>query len=384
MRETDRFSFKNYRNGIILIEIQSLIPEKFINLMWENGIYMKNIRKKSITTMTMKINLKDYDKVEYIAKKTDDRIKIIGRRGIAFFVIKLKKKITLVSGIILFVAVIYCLSTFVWKIEIDSSGEIAPYRIRQQLKSYGIKPGTNKSKIDVYSVEKDLMRDNDDIMWVKVRLQGSELNINVVEKKSPPDISEDNTPCNLVAKKDGKVLRVYTTLGTPVVKAGDEVKKGQLLVKGEQGIEGSSYSVHAAGYVICSTMYESSALVKINGVKDVRTGRKMDNYYINLGGKKIYLKKDNDKFNKYDRIEESKFIFGRETYFEVKRKMIKGDAQKIVKDTGEKLYKNICSNLDKSVKIVNKNITYEPGESYKVKVQVTAEENIAVSDAEPK
>ncbi|HBC96047.1 MAG TPA: sporulation protein YqfD, partial [Clostridium sp.] len=91
-----------------------------------------------------------------------------------------------------------------------------------------------------------------------------------------------------------------------------------------------------------------------------------------------------DKFNKYDRIEESKFIFGRETYFEVKRKMIKGDAQKIVKDTGEKLYKNICSNLDKSVKIVNKNITYEPGESYKVKVQVTAEENIAVSDAEPK
>lgn len=85
MRETDRFSFKNYRNGIILIEIQSLIPEKFINLMWENGIYMKNIRKKSITTMTMKINLKDYDKVEYIAKKTDARIKIIGRRGIAFF-----------------------------------------------------------------------------------------------------------------------------------------------------------------------------------------------------------------------------------------------------------------------------------------------------------
>jgi similar to stage IV sporulation protein len=37
--------------------------------------------------------------------------------------------------------------------------------------------------------------------------------------------------------------------------------------------------------------------------------------------------------------------------------------------------------LDKSIKIVDKVITYEPGQSsYKVKVQVKAEENIAVSD----
>ncbi|MCC9294224.1 sporulation protein YqfD [Clostridium sp. MT-14] len=382
MRETDKFSFKNYRNGIILIEIQSLIPEKFINLMWENDICIKNIKKKSITTMTMEIDLKDYGKVENIARKTSTRIKIIKRRGITFFIIRIKRKITLVLGVILFAAIIYYLSTFIWNIKIDSAEGIPPYTIRQQLKAYGIGPGTSKNKINVYRIEQKLMKDNDDIMWVKVRMQGSELNINVVEKKSPPDISMDNTPCNLVAKKDGKVLRVYTTLGTPVVKAGDEVKKGQILVKGEQGIEGSTYSVHAAGYVICSTLYESSADVKIDNVKNIRTGKKVDNYYINLRGKKLYLKKDNNKFNKYDKIEESKFIFGRETYYEVKKTVIKGNAQKIVKDTGQKLYKSICSNLDKSIKIVDKRVTYEPGESYKVKVQVAAEENIAVSDVQ--
>ncbi|MHC6179127.1 sporulation protein YqfD [Clostridium sp. JNZ X4-2] len=381
MRETDKFTFKNYKNGIILIEIQSLIPEKFINLMWKNDVYIKNIKKKSITTMTMEINLRDYGKIENIAKKTETRIRIIKRRGITFFIIKLKRKITLAAGVILFVIIIYYLSTFIWSIKIDSDEGMPPYIIRQQLKSYGIRPGTSKDKINVYKIEQDLMKNNDDIMWVKVRLQGSELNISAVEKKSPPNIVKDDTPCNLVAKRDGKVLRVYTTLGTPIVKAGDEVKKGQMLVKGEQGLEGSVYSVHATGYVICRTIYESSAVVKINNVKNSRTGKKIDNYYIKLGGKKLYLKKDNNKFNKYDKIEESKFIFGKETYFEVKKVVVKGNVQEIVKDTGEKLYKNICSNLDKSIKAVDKKVTYEAGESYKVKVQVIAEENIAVSDA---
>ncbi|WP_207876547.1 sporulation protein YqfD, partial [Clostridium sp. HV4-5-A1G] len=102
----------------------------------------------------------------------------------------------------------------------------------------------------------------------------------------------------------------------------------------------------------------------------------------NFRGKNVYLKKHNNKFNKYYKIEESKFIFGRETYYEVKKTVIKGNVQKIVKDTGQKLYKSICSNLDKSIKIVDKRVTYEPGESYKVKVQVAAEENIAVSDVQ--
>lgn len=51
-----------------------------------------------------------------------------------------------------------------------------------------------------------------------------------------------------------------------------------------------------------------------------------------------------------------------------------------MKDTGDKLYKNICSNLNKSINILDKVVTYEQGDSCKVTVQVIAEENIAVQD----
>lgn len=380
MREINKFNIAHYRKGIILIEIQSLIPEKFINLMWKNNIYIKNIKKKSITTMTMEIDLKDYYNIKDIAQKTGTKIKIIKRRGILFLIIKLKKRVTLAVGMILFIGIIYYLSTFIWSIEITSDKGLPPYIIRQQLKSYGIKPGVNKSKINMYKIEKELMKNNDNIMWAKVRIEGSKLAVRAIERKSPPNIIKEEGFCNLIANKDGKVLRIYTTLGTPVVKVGDDVKKGQILVKGEQGQEASAYSVAAGGYVICRTLYEDTETVSVNSVEKKRTGKKIKNYYISLGGKKLYFKKNDNKFNKYDKIEESKFIFTEETYFEVKEIPIKKDIEKIVKDTGNKLYKNICSDLNKSINILDKVVTYEQGDSCKVKVQVIAEENIAVQD----
>ena len=204
MREISKFSLRYCRKGIVLIEIQSLIPEKFINLMWKNNIYIKNIKKKSITTMTMEINLKDYYDIEDIAQKTSTKVKIIKRRGIVFLIIKLKKRITLVTGAILFIAIIYYLSTFIWSIKITSDKGLPPYIIRHQLKNYGVKPGINKNKVDVYKIEEELMKNNDSIMWVKVRIEGSKLSVKAVERKSPPNIIKEDNPCNLVAKKEEK------------------------------------------------------------------------------------------------------------------------------------------------------------------------------------
>lgn len=380
MKENGKFSLAHYRKGIVLIEIQSLIPEKFINLMWKNNVYIKNIKKKNITTMTMEINLKDYYGIEDIAQKTGTQIKIIKRRGIVFLIIKLKRRITLVTGVVLFIGIIYYLSTFIWSIEITSDKGLPPYIIRQQLKNYGVKPGINKNKINVYKLEEELIKNNDSIMWVKIRIDGSKLSVNAVERKSPPNIIKEDEPCNLIAKKDGKVVRIYTTLGTPVVKIGEDIKKGQILVKGQQGQEPSSYGVAAAGYVICRTSYEDTETVNLNSIKRQRTGNKIQNYYITIGNKKLYLKKNDNKFNNYDKIEESKFMLTKETYFEVKEVTVKGDLQKTVKDSGDKLYKKICSNLDKSINVLDKVVSYEQGDYCKVKVQVIAEENVAIQD----
>lgn len=373
--------FNKYKKGTITVEIQSLIPEKFINLLWKNDVNVQNLRKKDITTMVMDLPLKDYDILEECSKKTNTKIKIVGRRGLSFFLLRMKGRIALLFGVVVFAGVIYYLSTFIWRIDISTDQILTPYEIRQQLASYGIKPGINKSDVNVYEIQDKMLKNNENIMWIKVRIEGSDLKVNVVQRQSPPQIISDDTPCNLVAKKDGEILRVFTTAGTSVVKNGQRIKKGELLVKGEQGKEGSVYQVHAAGEVFAKTYYEAMKEVEVSGIKQKKTGKSMKNMYVEIKGKKIYLKKSLNKFAKYDKIVDNKGFVKTETYYELKEEKFQLDAKKVVDDTVKELFERITANLDKSVKVKGKTPETEVKDNkYIIRLIVEAEENVALPE----
>jgi len=356
------------------MEIQSLVPEKFINLLWKSGVTVKNIKKINITTVTLEVKLSDYGEISRVAKQTDTRVKIIGRSGLSFFFMKLRSRSALLIGVILFGSMLYYLSTFVWNIEINTENYISPYELRNQIKSFGIRPGMRKKNIDVYELENKITRSNDEIMWVKARIDGVKLKVDVIERQSPPIIVKDKTPCNLIATKDGIVVRAFTTEGTAIVMAGSVVQKGDILVKGEQGKEESVYPVHAEGEVIAKTFYEKTKEVPLNTITKVKTGESLTNLYIKLGNKKIYLKNSLIPYTNYDKIENNSKFIKKEIYSEVKEKNIPADK---VKEVAE-IYSDILKKLDKSVKIIDKiEDVKKEKDKYVIKVLVVAEENIA-------
>ena len=182
-------------------------------------------------------------------------------------------------------------------------------------------------------------------------------------------------------KKDGEILRVYTESGTAVVKKGDIVRKGQIVVKGEQGKEGTTHTVHATGVVIARTYAEETREVPLTKIKRIRTGRKIENCYVIILGKKIYLKNSINKFAKYDKIEKDEGFLKKDIYYEVKQQSVKYNFKTVANSTAESIYKNIQSNFDKSVKVVDKVLeTSEGNNTCKVRVLVVCEENIATKD----
>lgn len=381
MKKLSKVNLNKYERSIITLEIQSLMPEKFLNLLWSNAIEVKNIRKKDMSTFTLEISLKDYRKIEGISKKTESKIKVIGRKGMAFFAFRMRKRKALIAGAFVFAAIIYILSTYIWRIDIEAGNTLSPYEIRRELISYGVKEGVRKKDLNVLSVEEKLIKNNENIMWVRVRIEGSILKVKALERQSPPKFVQDDEPCNLVAKKDGEVVRVFTTAGTAVVKKGDIVKKGELLVKGEQGKEGSIYEVHANGEVVARTFYEETKKVKSSEVRRERTGEKSENIYIEIGKKKLFLKKSMNNFDKYDKIEHNKGPLVFQSFFEVNEKTHKLDKKTLIEQTAEELFNDIKVEFDKSISIVDKIVdhTEEDGDIV-VRVLVIAEENIALPE----
>ncbi len=377
-----KYNFSRYNKGRLTLQIESLNPERFVNLLWKNDVHIKKIKKKNIATVVMEVSLGDYYKIEELSRKTNTKIKILTRKGVVFSFLKLRKRNALLFGVLCFMGILYYLSTYIWKIEVVSEQNVSPYEIRQQLRNVGIKSGINKKRIDVKKIEESLLKNNENIIWVKVRTEGSRLKVEISERQIPPNLTPDNNPCNIVAKKDGQVVRIYTAAGTSVVQPGDIVKSGQLLVKGEQGKEGSTYQVHAKGSVLAKTYYEEYKRVTIKGVRKEKTGRKIVNYYIVVNNKKIYLKKAKQSFSNYEKKNDNSGLVKKEYYYEEKNKSFNLDSEKVTQDTGNKLYAKMIVNLDKSVKIIDKVIENRiEGDDCVIRVLLTLEEDISLEDA---
>ena len=370
--------FSKLKLGQITIEVSALMPEKILNVLWNNEIYTCNIVKIDLTTIRFIIYFKDYKEAEMLIKKYKGKVRIVNTSGIIVLLMKMKRKVSLVIGTLIFFIVIYILSNYMWAIDIQTQKNLSPFEIRQQLSSIGIKPGLNKSQIDVYEIEKKMEDLNNQIMWIRIRVEGSTLKIVIKEKVNPPS-TEKALFNQVVAKMDGEVKRVYTNSGNPAVVPGDIVRAGDDLILPIQGREGFEQEVKPNGTVIANTFYEKFMEVQISGEKLERTGKKDRDIYLNFFEKKIYFKKAINAFDSYDRIEEKNGFFNKITYFEKKGKNVNLDKDSTVKEATEKLQESLRKTLSNDAKIIDRKITVEDIKNGKILVKVifTVEQDIA-------
>ena len=371
--------FDKLKKGEITIEISALKPERILNALWNRDIYTGRVVKLNLTTIRFIIQYSDYRETIDVVKRLKGKFKVVDKSGGILLFILLKRRISLVIGGILFFIIIYIMSNFIWSIQIETKNNLSPFEIRQQLNKIGIKPGLKKSDVNVYDIERKMENLNDQIMWIRTRIEGSTLKLVIEEKINPPAAEEAENSNEVVAKMDGEIERVYTYSGNAAVKPGDIVKKGDTLILGIQGREGFEREVKPKGTVIANTFYEKDMEVQISGDKLTRSGNKTSEIYLNIFGKKIYLKKVIDGYKYYDKIEENNGFFNKTIYFEKKAEKVNVDKDEAVAEASKKLEQSLSKTLSNDTKIVDKKITIDEIDENNIMVRVlfTVQQDIA-------
>ena len=362
----------------LTLKIEVIELEELINTLIKNDIDIDSINRLSISSAILSIQYKDFQKFKEIFNKYDGSYEIIGKDKRSTTIYTLRNRISLVIGIVIFFLSLMLLNEFVWSIDIKTEKNISPFEIRNLLYKEGIKEGTFKRKINYEDLEEKLKEDHPKISWVSVRPYGSKLLIDIREKQLPPSLIKDDTKKDLIAKKDGIISRVYTANGTALVKAGDVVKCGDPLISYIEGDETHSYEVVPKGVVMAKTFYEDKIVVPYKEKNRDRTGKYISNKYIIIAGNKICVKKAENKFEKYDKIEENYGPFVIEKYYEVIENEIDLYKESVIKKAEGELLEKIKSNISVNSSIMDKKIDKEEkGDCCEIRMIIQCEEDIS-------
>ena len=371
-------NLEKLKSGKITIEISALSIEKILNALWKNNIQTSNVTRRNLTTIRCSIMYSEYKQAVNVVKKLKGKIKVIGMNGVIVFILQIKRRLSLAVGFVVFFILLYLLSNNIWAIDIETQNNLTPFEVRKELTSIGITPGIKKANINVYDIERKMEDLDDQIMWIRVRIEGSTLRVVIKEKINPP-LTEKELPNEVLAKMDGEIKRVFTVSGNSAVVPGDIVKKGDVLILQKEGREGFEKEVKPSGTVIANTFYDKFMEVQISGEKLKRTGNKDSDIYINICNKKIYLKKAINDFEYYDKIEERKGLLNKVVYFEKKGEQINLDKDTVINECDLNLQKSLEKSLSKDAKIIDKKIEEDDLGNGKiiVKITFTVEQDIA-------
>lgn len=297
----------NYVLGYLNIEVEGYFVERFINLCVSKGILLWNNKRKKATLLISNISIKEFKNAIKIAKQTKCKVRIKAKKGLPFIFNKYKKRKIFLLFLLLIIVGIMSLSNFVWNIDVTGNVNIDSKEIIETLQKDGLKIGTLKSKVDTKKIINNMRLDRNDLAWIGIEIKGTNAVVKIVEADLKPEIIQENEYCNIVATKPGIIVKVNAINGTPLVKEGETIKQGSVLVGGwlEGKYTGIRY-VHANGEVQAKVWYSQTKKIELKQVKSTRTGKSENKYSVNINNFQINLYKTLSKFKKYDTIEETK------------------------------------------------------------------------------
>ena len=289
--------------GYVRIEIEGYYIERFINICQNKKILIWNLKRQKVVKLFLNIGIKDFKKLKNIARKTNCKIKIKKKKGIPFILHRYKKRKIFAIFLILIAFAIYTSSKYVWNIEVQVEDNLQIEQIEDDLADLGLRRGIKKSKVETDKLINELRLKRDDISWIGIDLKGTNVIVKAVKADEKPDLLDNSEYCNIVASKSGIIEKIIAQNGTAVVKAGDEVHKGDILIAGYmEGKYTDKRYVHSLGEVQAKIKYSKSEKIYLKQEELRDTGDKEKRFQIKFNNFQINFYKTLSKFKIYDTI----------------------------------------------------------------------------------
>ena len=296
--------------------IDKLVSKISLNIKGKNiNRFIKKLRTNKIEILSLKYI--DKNQVDIIIYKKDYEtvLKIKSIYEVTeldvFGLIKIKRKLKISRHLIIITVIAFIIflifTHIIFNVEVIHSNKDIRNLILSELKKENIKPFSLKKSYSKISQIKEniLNKYKDKIEWLEIEENGTKYTVRV-EERTIVKKDNDNTPRNIIAKKDGVLKKVIAEKGDIVKDMNDYVKKGDLIVSGElifnDEVKGK---VKAEGKAFAEVWYVTKTEYPIFTFKETKTKNTKNVYAIKFLNHTLEL-----TFNKFKtkQIEEKEIL----------------------------------------------------------------------------
>ncbi len=374
--------------GYLEIVLRGRKAGRFFNLCTRNDMKLWNVVQTEEDTYRFFIMLEDYRRIRPIRRKTHVRLKILKKHGLPFWVFKYRCRFVFPAAILVVSGALWCFSGYIWKINIQGNSYLSDDVLVKYLQSRDWGYGSKKNEIDCSEIELALRTDFSEIIWASSYMRGTMLVVEVQEniKTDQPEetVAAEDACISIASDKEAVIASIITRNGTPLVKAGDTVTAGDILVLGQETIlddngEAAEYLYLPAdadimGYVT----YEYTDTIPVQTVVREDTGVNTIRYFVEILGKNFIFPVGKPDYECYFCIREYDQVkllddfylpvfWGEEKYFLQQEEPVEYD-EKEAKALAEQHLEQFLKELEEDgVSIIEKNVIMKKdGDHYSI------------------
>jgi len=269
----------DFWRGYVVVSLHGPHVPELINRATLQGIMLWEIRRLPNGACSLRMHRDDVRQLVTLLKQTGTKIRFERKHGVPFLIWRAWRRKFFLAGALTFCIALFALTSMIWNVEVQGDlKRLSPETIEQAASELGLHRGTWIGHLPDTDILQNQMLDKlPELSIVNVKIHGTKVSIEAVEKVAlvTPAPTE---PQNIVAKTTASIKQIFAHRGKPLVRTGETVHAGQVLISGSLG-EGKK-AVHAAGVIRGEVWYTSEISVPLETVQKTYTGNYVEKQFL--------------------------------------------------------------------------------------------------------
>lgn len=294
-----------YRLGTVRVRLRSAEPTLLLDEALRRGLRAREIVSEDACSLCLSLPERDLPGLEALCTARNAELAVLRRSGGRESLRRARRNAALLIALAAVALLLSLSSLFLWDIEAEGTETVSRGELLRALEECGVREGAFWPALDAEAVRSGVLLRLPQLGWMTLNVRSSRAVVLARDRQPVPARLREQEPAEIVAARDGLIVRCDIRSGRPLVSPGQVVAAGETLVSGRlESLCGETRLVRAEGSFLAETERELTAVCPLESEVEQAPRFAFARVGLIAGKRRLYFDFGSSRtLDGYDRIE---------------------------------------------------------------------------------